>query len=293
MVVCIAASYSQLFAQQDPLFTQYLDNQMYANPAFAGSKEHMVFNSIHRQQWVGIAGAPQTTTFNLHTPLPIKSLSIGADVLSDKIGPLNRLNASLNVAYRIKFGNGKLSLGLKGGVDNYRANIQEIDRSAVDNYANNLSGAMAVNFGFGAYYFAEQWFAGIAIPRITGELTDSVGGVDNGKHFFAIGGALFGITPNWQIRPSAQLRMIQGSPISADLTATAIWNQRLWAGLNYRLEESASVFVQFKIIGELKLGYAFDLTTNRLNQRTAGSHEILLSYGFVRNISGLVSPKYF
>ncbi|MEY4216802.1 MAG: hypothetical protein RLZZ68_1258, partial [Bacteroidota bacterium] len=40
-------------AQQDPQFTQYFDNFLHVNPAYAGSSGMLSANAIHRQQWVG------------------------------------------------------------------------------------------------------------------------------------------------------------------------------------------------------------------------------------------------
>ena len=56
-------------AQYDALFTQYMFNEMFINPAYAGSKEAMSAAILHRQQWVNFPGRPVTTSFSLHGPL--------------------------------------------------------------------------------------------------------------------------------------------------------------------------------------------------------------------------------
>ena len=54
------------FAQQDALFTQYMFNNLYMTPAFAGVDGVTRFTAIHRSQWLGYqssfgdGGAPTT-----------------------------------------------------------------------------------------------------------------------------------------------------------------------------------------------------------------------------------------
>jgi len=46
------------YSQYDPMFTNYMWNEMFINPAYAGSREEASLVVLHRQQWVGIDGAP-------------------------------------------------------------------------------------------------------------------------------------------------------------------------------------------------------------------------------------------
>ena len=56
-------------AQFDYLFTQYMFNETFINPAYVGSKEAMSATLAHRQQWVNFPGRPITTSFAVHGPL--------------------------------------------------------------------------------------------------------------------------------------------------------------------------------------------------------------------------------
>ncbi len=285
---------SVINAQQEPMFTQYLDNQIYVNPAFAGCQEYLQITGIHRHQWAGVAGAPRSTTLALHAPLKFEAIGIGLDIMNDQIGPMSRFTGAVDFAYRIHFEDkGKLSFGLKAGIDRYQSNLRAVDRTGQDPNAVNLQGVTSPMFGAGIYYFAPNWFAGASVPRLIGGLKDELGGMDEARHFFMVAGALLPVGKTFQLRPSIQTRMTTGAPISADASLTGIWKSKLWVGLNYRIAESISFLVQCKIIDQLKLGYAFDLSLSQLNVRTVGSHEILLSYGFLREVQGLVSPRYF
>ena len=106
-------------AQYDALFTQYMFNEMFINPAYAGSKEAMSATLLHRQQWVNFPGRPITTSFSLHGPLMQNKMGLGLSVLNEKIGVLNRNLVYVSYAYRLKTGdNGTLAFGLMGGIHN-------------------------------------------------------------------------------------------------------------------------------------------------------------------------------
>ncbi|MEO5641936.1 MAG: type IX secretion system membrane protein PorP/SprF, partial [Bacteroidia bacterium] len=58
------------FAQQDPSFSQYFFNPMYVNPGYAGSRDVLSGTLVHRSQWVGMEGAPESQSLNIHSALP-------------------------------------------------------------------------------------------------------------------------------------------------------------------------------------------------------------------------------
>jgi type IX secretion system PorP/SprF family membrane protein len=66
-----------VFGQQEAQFTQFTDNQLFVNPAYAGSNGMLNATALHRQQWVGFNGGPQTSTFSFHSPLNYESVGLG------------------------------------------------------------------------------------------------------------------------------------------------------------------------------------------------------------------------
>lgn len=292
-LVCLMSGLA-CFAQQEAMYTQYMENQIYVNPAYAGNKECLSGTVIHRQQWAGFQGAPMTTSLSLHAPTRYQSLALGADVLNDKIGPLNRLNANVNLSYRIRFSQGgKLCFGVKAGIDTYSGDLTMLDKTNADPLAINLNAATTPVFGAGAYYFSEKWFVGASVPRLTSNLSGRVGGLDDAKHLFAIAGFVVTLSDEFKLRPTTQLRVAEGAPLSLDASVAAIFNDRFWIGGMYRINESAGGFIQYQIADQFKLGYAIDLPLNGLRGLNVGSHEVLLSYTLKRTEKGLVSPRYF
>ena len=55
-------------AQQEAQYSQFMFNQLFINPAYAGSRDQASMSLIGRNQWTGFPGAPQSGAFALHGP---------------------------------------------------------------------------------------------------------------------------------------------------------------------------------------------------------------------------------
>ena len=74
VAIAIFLCNSALFAQQLPLFSQYMMNDFYINPAVAGTKDYApIVIGVHKQ-WVGMKEAPSTQTLSGHTSLYHKQM---------------------------------------------------------------------------------------------------------------------------------------------------------------------------------------------------------------------------
>ncbi|MEM9823636.1 MAG: PorP/SprF family type IX secretion system membrane protein, partial [Bacteroidota bacterium] len=92
---------SSLYAQQDAMFTKYMFNSLVYNPAYAGAKDHLAVGLLHRTQWWGIEGGPNTQSFVIHTPMKNERVGVGLSAVNDVIGPTRSIQANLSYAYRI------------------------------------------------------------------------------------------------------------------------------------------------------------------------------------------------
>lgn len=271
-----------LYAQQEAQFTQYNDNMLYFNPAYAGNRDHMNITATHRQQWVGVKGAPMTDNLSIHTPLKYESVGVGLTVLNDKLGPMNQTWINANFAYSLKFKNkSRLAFGLNGGVNMVNARFSDLD--LVDNgdplLSQDVSNKLLPNFGLGLFYHSEHFYAGASIPRLI-ESNFKPGEINykDQRHYYLSVGGYFDVNRMLQIRPSALLKITDNAPLALDGSLAFIFYKKLWLGVNYRLLESAGILAQVQLTPQLKLGYSLDISTSRLVKYNAGTHEIMLSY---------------
>jgi len=287
----------QFFAQQDPQFTQYFDNILYVNPAYAGSHDGLSISGIHREQWVGFEGRPRSTSFNLHSPLKYESLGLGLSVVADQAGPMRQNMFYGDFSYSLNLKNKRfLSFGVKGGINliNVSSNNLTTTTSNDPKLLSNVSNKVNPNFGAGIYYYTPRFFAGVSIPKFLEQSYDGISATNlERRHYFGIIGGVFDAGPMWKIRPFLQTKFTSGAPISVDVSVAGIYADRLWLGAMYRLDAAIGAFVQFQITPQFKLGIASDFGTQRIRNHNYGTYELMLSYSFNKTVSGVRSPRYF
>lgn len=276
-------------AQQDPLFTQYMYNQNIINPAYAtGRKAEINVGALYRTQWVGLEGAPRTGSFFIHAPVNDK-VELGLSFTNDDIGNVvTENNIYADFAYVLEVGeNQNLSLGIKAGVTLFDANfngfnLQSGGRDTDVAFNDNITQAFP-NVGLGAFYFTDTYYVGFSAPNMLNvkHLENENGvqavGVQN-THYFLTSGYVFDINKDIKLKPAMMLRGVSGAPLSLDLTANVLFNETFEAGIAYRFGDAVSALVNFRISEDLRVGYAYDYTTNNLGNFNTGSHEIILLY---------------
>ena len=286
-------------AQQDPEYTQYMYNTMAVNPAYAGSTGTLEATLLHRSQWVGISGAPETQSFSIHAPLRNEKVGLGLSVVNDKIGPSNELYLDGNFSYSLPLGYEKrLAFGLKAGM-----RMLNIDWSKGRYYDNtdvllnqNIDNQMKLAVGAGVYYYTEKWYVGFSIPSfIQNDYYDDVReSIDYDRmHYYLMGGYVFDLNPNLKFKPAFLVKAVSGAPLTADISANFMIQEKFVIGGAYRTDDSVSILAGFQIAPSFYLGYAFDYTVGGLNKYNDGSHEIILRYQFVKNQSKIKSPRFF
>ncbi|MDG1730543.1 MAG: type IX secretion system membrane protein PorP/SprF [Algibacter sp.] len=294
-------------AQQDAQFTQYMYNMSVINPAYATAEEGILnLGGLYRTQWVGLEGAPKTGSFFAHTPINDR-IEVGISFTNDNIGDVvNENNIFADFAYVLPVGiESKISFGVKAGVTLFDTNfngfqLQSGGASSDEAFDENISKAFP-NLGIGAFFFTDNYYLGLSAPNMlsTKHLENENGikatGVQN-VHYFLTGGYVFDIDKNLKLKPAFMARGVKGAPLAVDITANVLINEKLEAGLGYRLGDAISALVNFRITPELRVGYAYDYTTTNLGDFNSGSHEIFILFdvdlfGFKSGYDR--SPRFF
>lgn len=293
-------------AQQDAMFTHYMYNTLAINPAYAGSRDALTVTALHRSQWVGFDGAPVTQTLTMHTPIFNNKIGLGLSVLNDKIGPVNNTSINADFAYKIHLSNkGILAFGLKGGINIMQGDLTslELDQTGDEAFSQDIESDLLPNFGFGVYYSTEKWYVGFSTPKLLEndfETSSSQGGTklaSEQRHYFLIAGTVFNLdqTGNLKLAPTTFVKVTNGAPIQADLTAMFILKDKIEMGAMYRTSDAAGLLLGYNFTEYLRLGYSFDWSfENSTADYNSGSHEIMLRYDFVfKDKSKIRSPRYF
>ena len=301
-------------AQQDPTFTRYLFNPLVYNPATAGRKEYLILTALHRQQFVGLNGGPDTQIISGDMPLGRgKRVGLGLTISNDQIGPTQQNNIDFAYAYRIKVGEGKLAVGLSAGLLNWRSDWSKL--TTYDNIDPTFSNNGSINvfrpkFGTGIYYQHKDFYVGLGVPHLVDfdMVTKGVGNEYFGKqyrHYILSAGTQFYFNSDLQFRPNVVLRSIglfennvnsTKSPTSVDIDASLLIYDKFQIGAAYRFalentantpqfnSDSFSTWLSYHVNQNLKIGASYDFPLTKIGQFSSGAYQVMVSYEFYNEI---------
>ncbi|VXC41608.1 conserved exported hypothetical protein [Flavobacterium sp. 9AF] len=284
-------------AQQDSQYTQYMYNPMVINPAYAGSRDILSVFLLHRNQWVGLEGAPVTNNFAIHSPISVSNFGLGITFVNDRIGPTEKSSITTNLAYFIALNETfQLSLGLKATANLFNLNIDKLNiYHQNDPQFQNLKNEFSPNLGTGLYFFSEDTYLGASIPNLfeTYSYNDNTVEIFKDKmHFYLMGGHVFHLNEQIDFKPAFLTKVVEGAPLQLDLTSTILINNKLTLGASYRWDTALSGLVGFQISKSWFIGYGYDKETTHLSNYNSGSHEIFLRYEF-NTTNRITSPRFF
>ena len=282
-------------AQQDPIVSMYMFNGLLINPAYAGTKPYVRGTLLHRSQWVGWQGAPISDVITIDGRIKDKVSALGLVVSNDRTGVTNQTDVYANYAYHIPLKKGlTLSLGLKGGLSWYSANLGGLTAwDANDNvYAQGTQNSFLPNFGTGAFLYSKKFYAGISVPKILSydpkeifSIGKDVNTIPNvRRHYYLTTGYAIVFSQAFVLKPSILLRYVHSAPFAADFNLHLLLNQILWIGASYRVKDAVVGMVQLQIFPALRVGYAYDYTLSSVGKFSAGSHEFMLGYDLGRDM---------
>lgn len=300
ILIAFLLSGSALKAQQDAMYTHYAFNTLAVNPGYAGSRDVMTITGLHRSQWVGFDGAPETQTITFHSPVFSESLGLGVSIVNDKIGPVQFTSFYGDISYRIKLTKKtKLAFGLKGGGNLVQGDIAALKTDeAGDGAFRNISGKFLPNFGGGIYLSNEKWYLGASAPKLLeNSFSSNVAGVAKGekRHYFFIAGTVFNLTNGIKLKPTTFIKATEGAPVEADLTAMFIFNDKFELGVMGRTGDALGALIGYNFTNQFRVGYSFDWSFENLTGTyNSGSHEVLLRFDIINvEQSRIRSPRYF
>ena len=305
IALCVIGLFnSKLFAQTEPMYSQYMYNMLGVNPAYAGNREALSLNFFQRNQWVGIKGAPKTTSISMDQSIKDGKLGWGIQVYDDRLGveAASGLNGMLSTRIQVSE-KGILSGGLSFGLMNYRINLNDVQNRNNPNdpsfITTNNPSRWNPSLGMGVYYNTDRFYAGLATPSILKARLASYENMitsiqtSNAFHLFANAGYVFDINEDVKLKPSTMIKMVSGAPIETDINLNVWLKDLLGFGASYRTGDAFVGMVELQATSNLRFGYAYDMPFNPLKYFTKGSHELMLRYEVGNFKTKIKSTRYF
>ena len=304
------------FAQQLPLYSQYLYNKFLINPAITGADGFTSVNITAREQWIGYSGAPRTFSISWQTRLLKRSyrlkqnlfnktvyrpktpgkVGFGGYLFSDKNGRIQRTGFQLAYSYHTWIRDyTQLSLGLAFTGYHFMINTENIIfEDPNEPWLNNelRRGIFIPDTDFGIYVLDPNFCVGFSGEQLFGAAV-KLGeyGYKNywmDRHYYLFGSYNFYTGVKTELQPSILLKISEQVRPQVDVGFTYNYDQDFWAGISYRTGAGGALIgnigmryinSRVKMIS-MYFGYSFDFTLNKIQSVTYGTHEITLALKF-------------
>ena len=287
-----------------PVYSQYLQNGLLINPAYAGTRGALSTFLSYRMQWMGIDNAPVFQTVSLNAPMKNDKVGLGLMAQFMNYGYTKSQSLYASYAYHIKLRTGKISFGLKAGFDRSNSDYTGIltTKSGDPVFMTNDKPYFLPNVGAGVYYFSEKLFAGFSIPAFLSYKKNTSTNSAEAYHSFNkydlvfSGGGLINISQTLKFKPSVLIdySLDQTKKLTQfDINGNFIFDDLIWLGGSWRTSEASRVgILQVQINQQLMFGFSYDYSVGRMNTFSRGSSEFILRYEFGSKVSA-ANPRYF
>jgi type IX secretion system PorP/SprF family membrane protein len=227
---------------------------------------------------------------------------VGLTVLNDRTGNFNRFSAMASYAYHLGLSpRTNLSAGFSAGISRWGREVNKADFGGgvnIDPAQNNsnVTGQIRPDLSAGLWLYSADFFAGLSVQQI---LPQNIGITNNADvpaklvpHFFATAGYRYLLNEDLNALPSVMVKYVSGSPTTpqVDLNFKLQYQDLLWAGASYRIQDGYAAMVGFNVGNTFNLGYAYDFTSSRLNTTSRGTHEIIIGF-LIGNRYGDTCPR--
>ncbi len=244
--------------------------------------------------------APKPTRLRVKENKSGTHQGVGIQIISDQWGPVNTLAISATYAFHISLG-GERKIGAGFSIGNYNRLINlspgSFDVSDPSDKLLNADGKLSVNhnlINLGATYYDRSNYIGLAAVQPimdtfnytsknddTTKTNNSFGQMPS--LFIVQAGLAKELNEDIKIYPTTLIKYINSNQWTAELTLRAMVKEMVWAGLSYRLKESAAIHAGARLSPGLLVNYSYDFQGSfGPFARSLHSNEITIAYMFYK-----------
>lgn len=274
-----------VFAQQLPIYSNYVHNSYLVCPAFAGSDDFSPVNLTFRKQWTGLnTDGISTQVLSGHTR--IEDYGVGGMVFNDSYGTTTFRGAKFTYAKHFKMNDDmKFGFGANISVNSFAIDQSEYHYfdSGDEALGEARESAFTPNVDFGAALFSSNFKVGLSVNQILEtKLTFGTNVSENNtlvRHYYLLGAYTIEASDDLKVEPSLLVRYTERTTAQVDVNAMASYMDSYFIGLSWRSTRflSAQAGVVYK---NIVFGYAFDMSAGKLSNLSQATHELMLGYRF-------------
>lgn len=278
-LLCLSFAGADLWAQDQKVYSQFFMNPYVINPAYAGATGYTTFFGVHRQQWLGLEGAPAFSHISFSTPLE-NNISVGALAFNNNENAIVTSGAKISAGYLLELDRKqfiRFGLSLGGGYTNY-----DVD-AGVDPTLLALSSTSFLLADLGVSYYYENFNVALSIPNLIGRSNVDTNGFSevkvapyedmtlqaNYRHL---------VNKDFSIEPHLIYRFSTVNLSQYEAAVIAHIGHVIWAGLNYRQDAGAGALFGIKIQEKGAIGFAYEFGKTEMEGFSSGTFEFSLGY---------------
>lgn len=276
-------------AQEAGSHQHYKINYHLINPGATGMNgQTIMLNYISR--WNAFPGNPQTFTAG-YNGLVSEKIGLGAMVISDNLGSLNKTSGVLSYAYQFDVEETRLSIGLSTGYERYKLQASALVDQGLDPndpiIDQAAKGYDVFDAAFGVHAkLPDGFFAGVALPNLIRTRVDSDGSAADDentlfKYFIGYAGYRKELEEyNFDFEPSLAIRKVRNAPFQVDLNMLGYYaDDQLIGGFTYTIGggNSANIILGTRI-NLMTIMYSYGVSFSDFQSYSNGSHEISLKF---------------
>ena len=271
-------------AQQLPQFTYFTYNYMQYNPAVVGTAPCLDLKFGVSRQWNGFEGAPTTGFANIHGKIGKKSQfhfhGLGATVENDDAGPFNYTTVHVSYAYHTKLASKYfLAAGIGLGFAQYSIDYGEMTfenqlaETAITGIVNDFVFPM---FNAGLWLYRSDRFYGLSVRSLNSKSIDGLTDTEVRRHYTFANGYATRITQELTFKPAFLINYVGKSRASIDGQLVLSFKDMVDVGIGARSGHGFSALLKLSAIRYVTIGYAYDVTMNKIRYVSGSTHEIVV-----------------
>ena len=295
--------------QHLPLYSAQNDQIGLINPA-ALSQDHMLFGhnmtvgASFRRQWLQMENGPVTQfvrgDYLFHNGSNT-GLIYGGHLINDKTGPTGFTGAYGRIGVLISDDPtyGGISLGLHGGLVQYRVDVSDIElRDKNDVLMGNDQSQLYPDIGAGVFVWKQldgsgffgdaHIYAGVSIPQVLGldlqyQTAEGDFNLRRVQHYYGTAGIYKPLNGDRYIRLSNYTLYAKGAKPRSDLNLRFLFTENFWIGAGGSTTGSFQLETGFITYPggydrQFRIGYVFDYAFSNIGPDVGSSHQVQVVY---------------
>lgn len=277
------------FGQQSAFMTQYVDNPLVLNPAYAGSRNSLAVDLFSRQQWVGIDGAPSVYYVGAHFPINKSMASLGGTLWSDHVGPVMYNRLAFDYAYLVRVSRRAfLSMGIRAGADHFNVKPLNVIDYSDPEFSESIDNQFRPSAGAGFVFYTPTIFFGFSVPHFSFSkmpwASDVATEFQTRNEYNLTGGINMNITREINTKLSLLHRIVQNEISTTDVSLMFRYEDLFKGGISYRLNYAYGIILGMKINDDVNVTYSYEVPTQWQPIVSSGVHELTVSFDFTKYI---------